>query len=443
MKYVEEADFGPGPPIHTLYVVGVLDRKIENLGDSCKWISKDTALGLLLEVSKYSDRIGPFVFIGLLHDSTDSEKWKDSLTTLYQEYPPGVMLFPMKSITGEPFHTTNLVVMVPHNVGNNKSESSAYITYGDALLMDPGCCTQSQSELADLVGALPKKLVVFVTHHHYDHIDGLSIVQKYNPDSILLAHKNTMSRIGKGTWSLGYTSISGGEKICIGGQTLEAIFAPGHTDGHLALLHVSTNSLVVGDHCVGHGSAVLDIKGGGNMKDYFLTTYKFLELSPHVLIPMHGRINLWPKRMLCGYIKNRRARELSILKAIESGARTLFDITAKSYANVDTNMWLPASLNVQIHVDHLAQREKLPKDFSMKKFQASCHHLRFLSQWIWIFLMERKDFSLKVYQVTSRLRFLGQWTWRVLEGHKVSAIKVLTVLGIAGLALSLALKCTY
>ncbi|XP_020269216.1 uncharacterized protein LOC109844548 isoform X2 [Asparagus officinalis] len=403
MKYVEEADFGPGPPIHTLYVVGVLDRKIENLGDSCKWISKDTALGLLLEVSKYSDRIGPFVFIGLLHDSTDSEKWKDSLTTLYQEYPPGVMLFPMKSITGEPFHTTNLVVMVPHNVGNNKSESSAYITYGDALLMDPGCCTQSQSELADLVGALPKKLVVFVTHHHYDHIDGLSIVQKYNPDSILLAHKNTMSRIGKGTWSLGYTSISGGEKICIGGQTLEAIFAP----------------------------------------DYFLTTYKFLELSPHVLIPMHGRINLWPKRMLCGYIKNRRARELSILKAIESGARTLFDITAKSYANVDTNMWLPASLNVQIHVDHLAQREKLPKDFSMKKFQASCHHLRFLSQWIWIFLMERKDFSLKVYQVTSRLRFLGQWTWRVLEGHKVSAIKVLTVLGIAGLALSLALKCTY
>jgi len=25
----------------------------------------------------------------------------------------------------------------------------------------------------------------------------------------------------------------------------------GHTDGHMALLHVNTHSLIVGDHCVG------------------------------------------------------------------------------------------------------------------------------------------------------------------------------------------------
>jgi hypothetical protein len=39
------------------------------------------------------------------------------------------------------------------------------------------------------------------------------------------------------------------------------------------------------------------------MQDYFETTYKFLDMSPHVLIPMHGRINLWPKHMLCGYLR--------------------------------------------------------------------------------------------------------------------------------------------
>ena len=38
-------------------------------------------------------------------------------------------------------------------------------------------------------------------------------------------------------------------------------------------------------------------------QDYFDTTYKFMELSPHVLIPMHGRVNMWPKHMLCGYLK--------------------------------------------------------------------------------------------------------------------------------------------
>lgn len=39
------------------------------------------------------------------------------------------------------------------------------------------------------------------------------------------------------------------------------------------------------------------------MQQYFQTTYKFMELSPHALIPMHGRVNLWPKHMLCGYLK--------------------------------------------------------------------------------------------------------------------------------------------
>jgi len=56
------------------------------------------------------------------------------------------MLVPMRSRTAKPFHTTNLVVMVPHN-SINKPEGLDIITYGDALLMDPGCCTQSHSEV--------------------------------------------------------------------------------------------------------------------------------------------------------------------------------------------------------------------------------------------------------------------------------------------------------
>ena len=114
-------------------------------------------------------------------------------------------------------------------------------------------------QLADLVDSLPKKLLVLVTHHHHDHIEGmvrnvlvsislvllyracgiiksrwwniyhvivfvvlitarpavhpvhekkvnpfwfeivgLSVVQICNPDAVLLTHQNTMNRIGKG-----------------------------------------------------------------------------------------------------------------------------------------------------------------------------------------------------------------------------------------------------
>ncbi|KAH7658448.1 Metallo-hydrolase/oxidoreductase protein [Dioscorea alata] len=382
-KFVEEAEFGPEPFIHTVFVLGRLKSHVEALQESCKLMSKENALKLLVDVRPGNDRLGPLVVLGLLPDSAELKKWKPPSSLHYQEYPPGVILAPMASRTLKPFHTTNLVVIV-----SDKSidgiEGPGNITYGDALLMDPGCCSQSHKELKELVASLPRKLVVFVTHHHHDHIDGLAVVQQCNPDSILLAHENTLTRIGKEAWTCGYTLISGGERIQIGDQQLEAIFAPGHTDGHLALLHVNTNSLVVGDHCVGHGSTILDCRAGGNMK----TTYNFLERSPNVLIPMHGRLNMWPKRMLCGYLKHRRDRELSILKAIESGAYTMSDIIAKSYPDLDPKLWIPASWNVRLHVDHLALQGKLPKDFSSQKFRASS--ILFASKFIWAYLPNLK-----------------------------------------------------
>lgn len=49
------------------------------------------------------------------------------------------------------------------------------------------------------------------------------------------------------------------------------------------------------------------------------------------------------------------------MKAIEDGAKTLFDIVSYTYADVDPSVWIPAASNVRLHVDHLAQQDKLPK----------------------------------------------------------------------------------
>lgn len=59
--------------------------------------------------------------------------------------------------------------------------------------------------------------------------------------------------------------------------------------------------------------------------------------------------------------RNRRNRESTILKAIENGTHSLFDIVASTYSNVDRILWIPASSNVRLHVDHLACQDKLPK----------------------------------------------------------------------------------
>ncbi|KAF8040265.1 hypothetical protein BT93_B2492 [Corymbia citriodora subsp. variegata] len=369
-KYVEEAEFGPGLPVNTVFIEGKLIAGDCNLPESCKWMSIRSCLDWLVDVKPSSDRVGLLAVLGLINDSMPPSKFKVPSTLIYQEYPSGVVVVPMGSRTAKPFRTTNLVVFAPSSSSDECGEGN-FIMSGDALIVDPGCQSQHHEELGKIVAALPRKLIVFLTHHHHDHIEGLSVIQKCNSDAILLAHENTISRIQKDVWSLGSTPVSGAEDICIGGQRLTIIFAPGHTDGHLALLHSSTHSLIVGDHCVGQGSSVLDMKSGGNVIDYFQSTYKFMELSPHALIPMHGRVNLWPKHMLCGYLKNRRKREESILKAIEGGAQTLFDIVSNVYSEVDRSFWLIASWNVRLHVDHLAQQDKLPKDFSMDTFHHS------------------------------------------------------------------------
>ncbi|XP_021842418.2 uncharacterized protein [Spinacia oleracea] len=370
-KFVEEPEFGPRPSIHTVFITGHFASDDDSSCDvACQWISWSKCSSWLSEVTQDSYRIGPLVVNGLLHDSGYS-KWDVPRGLHYQEYPLGVILVPMGSRTGKPFSTTNLVVIAPQIVDNRESNKD-FIAYGDALIVDPGCRFQFHQELADIVTALPRKLVVFVTHHHPDHVDGLSVIQKCNPDAILLAHENTMRRIGKDDWSLGYTSVAGGDIIYVGGQRLQAIFAPGHTDGHMALLHINTHTLIVGDHCVGQGSAVLDAFSGGNMGDYFHTTYKFLELSPNTLIPMHGRVNLWPKHMLCRYLKNRRDRESSILKTIENGGTTLFDLVSTIYKEVDRGLWFVAASNVKLHVEHLAQQHKLPEAMSLTRFHGTC-----------------------------------------------------------------------
>ncbi|CAI0454573.1 unnamed protein product [Linum tenue] len=383
-KFVVEPEFGPGLPVRTIYIVGELTRGDSDLPDLCKWMSVESCLSLLHDVKPDNVRVGTLAAVGLVNESSRLSGKKVHTNLHYQEYPPGVILVPMKSRTAKPFLTTNMIIFAPANVSGEFKDTRSAIS-GDVLIVDPGCHTNVHEELLKIVAALSGKLIVFVTHHHPDHVDGLSIIQKCKPDAKLFAHENTMRRIKRDDWSRDYTSVCGGEDILIGDQRLKVVFAPGHTDGHTALLHVNTHSLIVGDHCVGQGSAVLDITSGGNMTDYFHSTYKFIDLSPNILIPMHGRVNLWPKNMLCGYLKNRRSREASILKAIEMGSKTLIDIVAKVYSGVDRAFWIPAASNVRLHVAHLAEQGKLPEGFSMGRFEKSCG-AHFFSRWALIYL---------------------------------------------------------
>ena len=39
----------------------------------------------------------------------------------------------------------------------------------------------------------------------------------------------------------------------------------------------------------------------------------------------------------------------------------MFDIVAELYSGFDRSVWIPAASNVRLHVEHLAEHDKLPK----------------------------------------------------------------------------------
>ncbi|XP_062196239.1 uncharacterized protein LOC133899241 [Phragmites australis] len=112
--------------------------------DSCKWMSKESALVLLSDAKPCSDRIRPYAYIGLLKSELSSN-CTAAPALPSQDYPPGIALVPMKSKTLQPFWTTNLLVVQATNVAGGLKRSD-FVASGDALLIDPGCCSQVHAE---------------------------------------------------------------------------------------------------------------------------------------------------------------------------------------------------------------------------------------------------------------------------------------------------------
>lgn len=58
--------------------------------------------------------------------------------------------------------------------------------------------------------------------------------------------------------------------------------------------------------------------------------------------------------------RHRESREAKVLKAIESGAETGFEIVSRVYSDTDPSLWPAALSNVKLHVEHLAYLRKIP-----------------------------------------------------------------------------------
>ena len=222
----------------------------------------------------------------------------------------------------------------------------------DAGPDDEGHVSRVHRAVAD-AGQRIEKIVL--THRHLDHSGGARRLAELTGAPVLAVDPE--HRVGAGT------ALGPGDTVRAGGaELLRVIETPGHTDDSVSLLLEADGAVLTGDTVLGRGTTV--IASDGNLGDYLQSLDRLRALADdpglRVLLPGHGPLLSEPAQTLDYYIAHRAERLAEIEAALAAGCRTLADIVARVYVDVDQALWPFAEWSVRAQLAYLAERGGLP-----------------------------------------------------------------------------------
>lgn len=145
----------------------------------------------------------------------------------------------------------------------------------ECIIIDPGCYEKAeQRELADFIEANALNVKQLVnTHCHIDHVLGNAFVKrKFNvglfihaiEEPVLRAVKSYASNYGfvqyEETAADGF--LTERDVITFGSQSLQILFVPGHSPGHIAFYDAAAKILIGGDVLFENSIGRTDLPGG-------------------------------------------------------------------------------------------------------------------------------------------------------------------------------------
>ena len=213
------------------------------------------------------------------------------------------------------------------------------------IVVDPGPADDEghlSRVRATAAGAGQRIETIVLTHRHVDHSGGA-----LDPEH----------RVGASA------ALGPGDTVRAGGtELLRVIETPGHTDDSVSLLLEADGAVLTGDTVLGRGTTV--IASDGNLGDYLRSLDRLRALADdpglRVLLPGHGPLLSQPAQTLDYYIAHRAERLAEIEAALAAGCRTLADIVARVYVDVDQALWPFAEWSVRAQLAYLAERGALP-----------------------------------------------------------------------------------
>ncbi len=233
-------------------------------------------------------------------------------------------------------------VDVPASTRATTGETAAYILgEDDALLVDPAAWTDALAAVD--VGH------VAVTHHHPDHVGGVSAVADHS-DCTVWARAGRADAFRSATGCSPDRLFTPSSVIPAAGG-VRVLDAPGHAHEHVAF--TAGDGLITGDIAVAEGSVVVG-PPDGDMRAYLTTLRRIYVRDPDRLYPAHGPVIDEPRAVCLRLLRHRLARERAVEQAVGAGARTPADIVDAVYEKDVSAVRDLARATVVAHVEKLA-----------------------------------------------------------------------------------------
>jgi glyoxylase-like metal-dependent hydrolase (beta-lactamase superfamily II) len=274
--------------------------------------------------------------------------------------------------TGRPVTVANGVVRVtaPNPGPYTFTGTNSFLIGRERLvIVDPG--PQSSAHLEALKSAIAGRPVeaILLTHTHKDHSALAPALKAVTGASIWFGGQHRLSRRRKflerdpvareSDYDLvPDRRIADGERLDIGGTTIEVVATPGHCANHLCFGLAGTSLLLSGDHVMGWNSTLVPVPDG-SMADYLRSLEKLIAGPYATYHPAHGGPIDDGRGYARALLAHREMRNDQIRAAVKAGVDGIRELRRRLYPSLPWPLLGAAWMTLKAHAEYLEERGEL------------------------------------------------------------------------------------